>query len=118
MNDEEAQTFRVDNAGTTSSYEAEAATEIIVAQGFAEMDQEHQDWYEKAARERNKLAEAAADDMDMGDETWAWGASLRSTWASAQQVDKSLAKYFRRQPEFNENPLMTYVERRTECWRS
>ena len=41
--------------------------------------------------------------MDMGDETWAWGASLRSTWASAQQVDKFLAKYFRRHPELTEN---------------
>ena len=73
MNDEETQTFRADNAGTTSMYEAEAETEVIVAQGFAEMSQEHQDWYDKAVRERNRLAETAADDMDMGDETWTWG---------------------------------------------
>ena len=74
--------------------------EVIIAQGFAEMDQEHQDWYDKAVKERNRLAEQAADDMDMGDETWSWGASLRATWAPAQQVDKSLAEYFRKHAEF------------------
>ena len=73
MNEEEAQTFRADNAGTTSQFEAEAETEIIVAQGFAEMSPEHQDWYNKAVRERNRLAETVTDDMDMGDETWTWG---------------------------------------------
>ena len=56
MNEEEARTFRADNAGTTSQFEAEAETEIIVAQGFAEMSPEHQDWYDKAVRERNRLS--------------------------------------------------------------
>ena len=103
MNEEEARTFRADNAGTTSQFEAEAETEIIVAQGFAEMSPEHQDWYDKAVRERNRLAETVTDNMDMGDETWTWGGSLRATWASVQQVDKSLAGYFRRHAEFPHN---------------
>ena len=67
------------------------------------MSPEHQDWYDKAVRERNRLAETVSDDMDMGDETWTWGASLRATWASVQQVDKSLAGYFRRHAEFPHN---------------
>ena len=126
MNEEEARTFRADNAGTTSRFEAEAETEVIVAQGFAEMSPEHQDWYDKAIRKRNRLAETVSDDMDMGDETWTWGASLRATWASAQQVDKSLAGYFRRHAEFPHNvrrakdgvleKLVTPKSRPTPIW--
>ena len=60
--------------------------------GFAEMDKEHQAWYDEQSKKREQLAEEARDEFGMG--TWDWGASLRLQWAAAQRLDKDLQQSF------------------------
>ena len=78
------------------------------AYGLVEVDDAAQQWYERAAEERNRLADSDAP-LD-SDHFWGWSKSVREQWVEAQWWDENLWPVFEAldpQLSSSEVPLVT-----------
>ena len=85
------------------------------AYGFVEMDSDSRAWYEKAAAERERMAET--ENPYDPEAFWGWGANVRQLWIQDQWWDKEMWPYFERaktgelEPEVRLAPTDGLLER-------